>query len=209
MRRAAPADFGGISYARLDEMPGLCWPCPTEDHPGTPILHVGGHFATPSGKAVLTPVPFVHEGRAPDNAYPFTLLTGRRVYHFGTGTMTRRAKLLAQIGPEALIELNPADAAALAVREDDFVKVSTFSGEVIAKAWVTERVPPGMVFATHHFWEANANEAAGESKTTPAQVVKSSAAAARTSLVEKQAEYLPELERSTTARRLVYRQAAR
>ncbi len=209
MRRVAPADFSGISYARLEKMPGLCWPCPTEDHPGTPILHVGGHFATQSGKAALTPVPFVDKGRAPDNAYPFTLLTGRRVYHFGTGTMTRRAKLLAQIGPEALIELNPADAAALAVREDDFVKVSTPHGEIIAKAWVTERVPAGTVFATHHFWEANANEAADGGKSTPAQVVKSSILEVRSALVEKNVEYRPELERSTAARLRAYGHAAR
>jgi len=200
VRRAAPEDYAGITYARLDQTHGLYWPCPTEDHPGTPILHIGGHFATPSGKAALTPVRFVADTQAPDDAYPFTLLTGRRVYHFLTATMTRRAPLLAQIGPEALIELNPGDANALAVRDGDFIKVGTLRGEVIAKAWVTERVPPGTVFATFHFWEANANEAEGASKSTPARVARSSITEARSALAQKHADYRPELERTTAAR---------
>ena len=199
VRRSAPAKFGGISYIRLEQAHGLCWPCPAEDHPGTPVLHAGGHFATPSGKAALVPVPFVDVAPARDGAFPFVLLIGRRVYHFGTGTMTRRAPLLAQIGPEALIEIHPADAAALAVRDGDFIEVGTALGEVVAKAWVTERVLPGTVFATSHFWEANANEAAGASGRTPARVAKISATAARTALALKRAEYRPDLERAVAS----------
>jgi formate dehydrogenase major subunit len=200
MRHAAPTAYGGISYARLDTAHGLCWPCPAEDHPGTPILHLGGNFLTPSGKAVLTPVPSVDDATVRDEAYPFTLITGHRVYHFGTGTMTRRAKLLAQIGPEALIELNPDDAVALAVRDGEFIKVTTAHGEVVAKAWVTERVPRKNLFATFHFWEANINEAAGASRTTPARVAKSSIGESRTALARKRAEYRPGLERIATVR---------
>jgi formate dehydrogenase major subunit len=199
VRRTAPAKFGGISYIRLEQAHGLCWPCPAEDHPGTPVLHAGGHFATPSGKAALVPVPFVDVAPARDGAFPFVLLTGRRVCHFGTATMTRRAPLLAQIGPEALIEINPADAAALTVRDGDFIGVATALGEVVAKAWVTERVLPGTVFATFHFWEANANEAAGASGRTPARVAKISATAARTALALKRAEYRPDLERAVAS----------
>ena len=114
--------------------------------------------------------------------------------------MTRRAPLLSQIGPEALIELNPGDATALAIRDGDFIKVSTTRGEVIAKAWVTERVPQGNLFASFHFWEANINEAAGASKSTPAQVAKSSFAEARTALAQKRADYRPDLERAAVAR---------
>jgi formate dehydrogenase major subunit len=190
-----------MSYARLNQTPGLCWPCPTEDHPGTPILHVGGHFATSSGKAVLTPVAFVAETPKPDGDYKFMLFTGRRVYHFGTGTMTRRARLLADIGPEELIELHPGDADALSVREGDFIKVSTPHGAIVAKAWITGRVPPGTVFATFHFWEANAHEAAGAAKRTPANVTKISSADARADLAQKTGSYRPDLERTTTARR--------
>ncbi len=209
VRRAAPQNYAGISYARLDQTHGLCWPCPAEDHPGTPILHLGGHFATPSGKAALAPVAFVADAQAPDDAYPSTLLTGQRVYHFGTGTMTRRAPLLAQIGPEALIELNPGDSRALGVREGDFIKVSTPRGEVVAKAWITDRVPPGTVFATCHFWEANVNEATGASKIMPARVAKSSIAEACSALLQKHAEYRPDLERTTAVRMQAYKQVAR
>ena len=73
-------------------------------------------------------------------------------------------------------------------------------GEVIAKAWVTERVPRGQLFGSFHFWEANINEAAGASKSTPAQVAKSSFAEARTALAQKRADYRPDLERAAVAR---------
>jgi formate dehydrogenase alpha subunit len=225
VRRVVPADYAGMSYVRLDQMPGLFWPCPDEDHPGTPILHMGGKFATPSGKAELKPVLFHpiavpeeqrkafdapiigHIAERPDAEYPFTLTTGRRVYHYHTGTMTRRAPLLEQIGPEELIELNPEDAKALTVHEGDYIKVSTRRGTVVAKAWITERVPPRVVFSTFHYWEAASNEETSaenldpycgipEYKMSAAKVAKSSSAEAQASLAAKRAFYRPDVERA-------------
>jgi len=226
LRHVVPAIYGGMSYTRLDGSHGLAWPCPTEDHPGTPVLHQGGHFTTPSGKAALKPVLFhpisVPEGdrkafeapiighiaERPDDEFPFMLTTGRRVYHYHTGTMTRKAPLLAQLGPEELIELNPADANVLDVREGDYIKVITRRGAVIAKAWITSRVPPHVVFGTFHYWEASCNEETNadnldplsgipEFKISAAKVEKSSLAEARANIESKRDFYRQDLERTT------------
>ncbi len=223
VRQVVPAQHGGMSYERLANLPGLCWPCPSEDHPGTPILHAGGVFETPSGKAELKPVLFhpisvPEEQRAsfndpiigniaerPDQDYPFMLTTGRRVYHYHTGTMTRRSPLLEQIAPEELIELSPQDAKKLDVRDGEYIKVSTRRGTVVAKAWLTERVPPGVVFSTFHFWEAASNEETHadeldpycgipEYKISAARVVKSSVAEAQASVMAKRQYYREDVE---------------
>jgi formate dehydrogenase major subunit len=176
VRRVGPARFGGISYERLDRLPGIQWPCPSEDHPGTEFLYEGGVFLKPDGKAHLRPVLFdpytIPDGAAlgfkdaicghiyehADAQYPFIVTTGRRVMHYHTGTMTRKSPLLEQLAPEEKIELNPADAAKLGVREGDYIKVETRRGFIISRAWVTERVAPGNLFSTFHFWESCCNE---------------------------------------------------
>ena len=176
VRRLVPEKFGGISYRRLDQERGICWPCPVKDHPGTPILYQNGKFSTPSGKAGLRPVLFAPEGlpeakissfpqalagqiaERPDEEFPFVLTTGRRVYHYHTGTMTRRSAPLNQVGPGQLVEINPLDAARLGIGDGDPVKLTTRRGQIAARAWLTERVPEKTVFTTFHFWEANVNE---------------------------------------------------
>jgi len=176
VRRVVPATYGGISYARLEQEPGLCWPCPDENHPGTPILHQGGLFATPTQKAELRPVLFdpdilpkekgiVYErpmlgciAEHTDTEYPFLLTTGRRVYHYHTGTMTRKSPVLHQLAPEERIELNPADAKELGVRDGDFIRVETRRGYIVARSMVTDRVQPHTIFGTFHYWEACCNE---------------------------------------------------
>lgn len=228
VRRVVPKTFGGISYARLDKLPGLSWPCPSEDHPGTPILHKDGHFTMASGKAQLTPVLFdpnvlpdaktkgfthaitAHVVEHADTAYPFILTTGRRVYNYHTGTMTRKSPLLEQLAPEERIELNPADAKELGVADGDFIKLSTRRGKSIARAWVTERVAPKNVFSTFHYWEANCNELTNaqsldpicgipEYKVSAAKVEKSSAAEAKSWRDWIQGEYRVAVERATNA----------
>ncbi|WP_035693399.1 formate dehydrogenase subunit alpha [Azospirillum halopraeferens] len=231
VRRVVPATFGGISYARIDKQDGLCWPCPDEAHPGTPILHRDGTFMRAGGQALLKAVLFdpktLPEEKAkqfeaplagriaehPDAEYPFLLTTGRRVYHYHTGTMTRKSPLLDQIAPEELIELNPEDATALKVANRDFIKITTRRGHIVARAWVTERVPPKTVFGTFHFWEASSNELTSgdtldpvcgipEFKISAARVEKSSPAEAAKWLETIRDAYRVSLERATTARRL-------
>jgi formate dehydrogenase major subunit len=176
VRRAAPSKYAGITYARLDLLPGILWPCPSEDHPGTEYLYEGGVFAKPDGKAQMRPVLFdphtIPDGQAlgfkdaisghiyehVDDEYPFMMTTGRKVMHYHTGTMTRKSHLLEQLAPEEKIEINPGDAARLSVREGDYIRVQTRRGFIVARAWVTQRVAPGNLFSTFHYWEACCNE---------------------------------------------------
>jgi len=152
IRNLTPS-YGGISYHRL-ENGGLQWPCPTDDHPGTPILHVNTFVR---GKGRFVPLKNIPPAELPDENYPLILTTGRSLYHFHTGTMTRKVVGLNNIEPESTVEINPRDASQLGITQDDKVKVSSRRGEVITKAKVTEASPPGVVFMTFHFAESPAN----------------------------------------------------
>jgi len=145
--------YGGITYNRIDPV-GLQWPCPTLDHPGTPILHAG-KFSRGLGK--FHAVEWQPAAEMPDEQYPFLLTTGRVLYHWHGGDMTRRSAGLDALYPEALVEINPQDAAKLAIANGDMVKVASRRGEVVAKAEVVDRPDPGVVFMTFHFQEAAAN----------------------------------------------------
>ena len=152
IRHLTPS-YGGINYQRL-ENGGLQWPCPTDDHPGTSILHVNTFVR---GKGRFVPLKYVPPAELPDENYPLILTTGRSLYHFHTGTMTRKVVGLNNIEPESTVEINPRDASQLGITQDDKVKVSSRRGEVITKAKVTEASPPGVVFMTFHFAESPAN----------------------------------------------------
>jgi len=152
IRHVTPS-YGGISYQRL-ENGGLQWPCPTDDHPGTPILHVNTFVR---GKGRFIPLGYVPSGESPDEDYPLILTTGRSLYHFHTGTMTRKIAGLNIIEPEGTVEISPKDALQLGIAQGDKVRVSSRRGEVLTKAKVTEVSPPGVVFMTFHFAESPAN----------------------------------------------------
>ncbi len=145
--------YGGITYERLEEC-GLQWPCPTKDHPGTPILHVG-RFVCGLGK--FTPLQYKPPAELPDNEYPLVLTTGRNLYHYHTGTMTRKVAGLNTLEPEGVIEINPADASELKIKDGDKVKVISRRGEVTAKTKITEKSPPKVVYMTFHFAESAVN----------------------------------------------------
>jgi predicted molibdopterin-dependent oxidoreductase YjgC len=145
--------YGGITYQRI-EQGGLQWPCRTIDDPGTPILHVG-KFSRGLGR--FHAVEWQPAKEMPDEEYPFLLTTGRVLFHFHGGTMTRRSVGLDEIYPEALIEINPQDAEKLGIGDGDMVRVASRRGEVVAKAEVVDRPSAGVVFMTFHFQEAAAN----------------------------------------------------
>jgi formate dehydrogenase alpha subunit len=152
IRNLTPS-YGGISYQRL-ENGGLQWPCPLDDHPGTPILHTDIFVR---GKGRFVPLKYVPSGESPDEEYPLILTTGRSLYHFHTGTMTRKVTGLNIIEPEGTVEINPQDASKLSISQGDKVKISSRRGEVITKAKITETLPPGVVFMAFHFAESAAN----------------------------------------------------
>jgi len=147
--------IGGMSYERL-ERESLKWPCPTEDHPGTDYLFAES-FNREGGKALFSVVPFVASDELPDKEYPYVLTTGRELFHYHTGTMTRRSKGLDKVAPEPFVELNPADADVLGVGNGEKLTVSSRRGKIRLKARVSSIVPPNVVFIPFHYKEAAAN----------------------------------------------------
>ncbi len=147
--------YAGVSHQRLEDGETLQWPVKDQDHPGTPILHVG-QFSR--GKGQFNPIEDVPPAELPDKEFPMILSTGRVLYHWHGGQMTRRSKGLLEIYPEALIEVNDLDAEKMGLNGNKRVRVSSRRGTIEAEAMVTDRVPPGMVFANFHFPEASANE---------------------------------------------------
>lgn len=145
--------YGGIYYNRL-EKEGLQWPCLDVNHLGTKYLHKN-KFSR--GKGKFTAVEFKAAAELPDEEYPLLLTTGRVLYHFHTGTVTRRSKGLNEIYPDALVEISPHDAEELKIKNGEFVEVSSRRGKIRAKAKVTEKSGRGEVFISFHFKEAAAN----------------------------------------------------
>jgi len=146
--------YGGITYRRL-EKGGLQWPCPTAEHPGTPILHTEKFTR---GKGQFVPLEYKPPAESPDDEYPLLLTTGRNLFQFHTGTMSRKVKGLNVFMGEELVEMNPRDASALGIADGDTVKVASRRGEVTAKARVTDVSPAGVVFMTFHFAESPTNQ---------------------------------------------------
>lgn len=153
MRRLTPS-YSGMTYARL-EGKGLQWPCPNERHPGTAILHRDGKFVR--GKGLFSPVEYIEPAESPDSEYPLILTTGRNLYHYHTGTMTRRCQALNQHVPEAEVEISPALAAKLRIENGETVRLSTRRGSIEVKAKVTDILDEDVVFMTFHFAEAAVN----------------------------------------------------
>ncbi len=152
---AVTPSYAGITYQRLERGDRLQWPVPNLEHPGTPILHTKG-FARGLGR--FMPIDHIPPAERPDDDYPFVLSTGRVLYHWHGGEMTRRAESLMSLYSQALIEVNPQDAEKMDLQVGADVRVTSRRGVIQAKAWVTERVPPGMVYANFHFPEASANQ---------------------------------------------------
>jgi predicted molibdopterin-dependent oxidoreductase YjgC len=163
---ALTPSYAGISHERLERGERLQWPVVDATHPGTPILHVG-QFARGRGK--FTPIDHVPPAELPDDEYPMLLTTGRVLYHWHGGEITRRARGLLDIYRQALVEVNPDDAQRMDIRrspEDtgslpgagiQRVRVTSRRGSIEALAWVTDRVPPGVIHANFHFPGASAN----------------------------------------------------
>jgi len=145
--------YAGMSYVRLG-LEGLQWPCPSSDHPGTPVLH-RGLFAR--GKALFAPVRHRPPSEEPDADYPLVLSTGRMYAHFHTATMTGNSPHLQAQADKGFVEIHPADASKLGIGKDDTVRLVSRRGRVEARARLTSVIPRGMVFMTFHFPGSPAN----------------------------------------------------
>ncbi len=145
--------MAGMSYARLDKG-GLQWPCPTRGHRGTPHLFKEGF---PRGKGRFTVVSYKPSLEQTDKEFPFLLTTGRLLFQYHTGSMTRRVKPIDAVSHESYIEINPDDAGVLKVKDGMPVKVTSRRGSITVKAKVSARPVKGVVFIPFHFKEAAAN----------------------------------------------------
>ncbi len=146
--------YGGITYERLEELGSLQWPCPAVDHAGTPYLHKG-KFSRGLGKFFA--LEFKEPNELPNDDYPFTLTTGRLMFHFHTGTMTRRSKKLDSEVREAYIEINVDDAKKIGLNGHKRVRVSSRRGQIELGVRITDDIKRGIVFIPFHFAEAAAN----------------------------------------------------
>jgi formate dehydrogenase (NADP+) alpha subunit len=145
--------MAGLSHERIKEV-GIPWPCPTPEHPGTPVLHKE-KFTRGLGK--FHAVPFRPAAELPDAEYPFVFTTGRMLFQYHTGTMTRRNRGIEAYAGKPFVEINPADAEKLGVKDGEPVQLTSRRGTVTVPAKVTDRTAPGILFMTFHFREAAAN----------------------------------------------------
>jgi formate dehydrogenase (NADP+) alpha subunit len=145
--------YGGMDYRRLTG-DGLIWPCPDRQHPGTPILHTQ-QFSR--GLGLFHAVQAQTQAEETDEEFPLILTTGRILYHYHTGTMTRRSEPLDWREPRGYAEINEADAISANIRDGGWVVIKSRRGQVRVQARVGERVTTGTVFLAFHWKEAPAN----------------------------------------------------
>jgi predicted molibdopterin-dependent oxidoreductase YjgC len=145
----------GVTYAGLKGT-GLQYPVLTPDSKGTPFLF-NDSFPTADGRALFVPVEYVAPEELPDAEYPFVMNTGRQMYHWHTGTMSRRSQGLDSREPIPVVDINPRDALELGVGEGDTVRVSSRRGSMLIGARLSERQARGQIFIPFHVLEAAAN----------------------------------------------------
>ncbi|MCC7339139.1 MAG: molybdopterin oxidoreductase family protein [Pirellulaceae bacterium] len=162
--RGGVADYYGITWEKIEQQYGVCWPCPSEDHPGTPRLFEpgtpnpiagdAGPFYFPDGKARFNVAEYSAPKEDVDAEYPVILTTGRVVSQFLSGTQTRRIGPLVDQYPEPRVEIHPQLAAKLGVVEGDWTTVTSRRGEIVLKAQVVKTIRPDTVFVPYH-WAGN------------------------------------------------------
>ncbi|SEQ89878.1 formate dehydrogenase major subunit [Solimonas aquatica] len=145
--------FQGVSYARLDEMGSIQWPCNEQQPQGTPTMHVG-EFVRGKGRFMITEYVPTHE--KVNTRYPLILTTGRILSQYNVGAQTRRTENVAWHHEDRL-EIHPSDAEARGIVENDWVGIASRAGETVLRAHLTDRVQPGVVYTTFHFPESGAN----------------------------------------------------
>jgi assimilatory nitrate reductase catalytic subunit len=145
------ADYSGITYERIERQMGVFWPCPAEDHPGTPRLFEGGRFAHAGGRARFHAVEYRPPAEVVDEEYPIILTTGRVGSQFLSGAQTRRIGPLVAQQPEPRVEVHPQLAARLGVRDGEKVRVVSRRGSVELEAMVVATIRPDTIFMPYHW----------------------------------------------------------
>jgi assimilatory nitrate reductase catalytic subunit len=144
------ADYAGITYERIQHEDGVFWPCPSEDHPGTPRMFLE-RFGTPDGRARFHRVEFKGAAEQPDQDYPLYLTTGRIMAQYQSGTQTRRVPKLLELAPQAFVQIHPSMARMYGIEEGDPVQLTTRRGKATAAAQLTNTIRMDTVFMPFHF----------------------------------------------------------
>jgi assimilatory nitrate reductase catalytic subunit len=153
LRRASAggdADYSGISYERIAAEDGVFWPCPTDDHAGTPRMFLD-RFATPDGRARFHPVEYRPTAEQPDDEYPLYLTTGRVMAHYQSGTQTRRIVALQGAQPEAFVEIHPSTAKNIGIGTGELVRVTTRRGNALMIARLSTGIRMDTLFVPFHW----------------------------------------------------------
>ena len=145
--------YAGITYERI-EYEGLHWPCPTAEHPGTPILH---REQFTRGKGLFHAIDYIAPAEMTDEEYPLYLTTGRLLYQYHTGTMTMKTGGLNAIAPEAFVEISPQDARNYELEEGMLVNIASRRGDIQARIKISRKAVDGTVFIPFHYAAAAAN----------------------------------------------------
>jgi assimilatory nitrate reductase catalytic subunit len=159
--RGGIADYYGVTYEKVEAQQGVFWPCPTEEHTGTPrLFELGswnpiaqgqGSFYFPDGKARFNVTPYTPPMEEVDDEYPLMLTTGRVISHFLSGVQTRRIKPLVDHCPEPYIEVHPTLAAKLGLKDGDWATAETRRGTCTLRVRVVKTIRPDTIFIPYHW----------------------------------------------------------
>jgi formate dehydrogenase major subunit/formate dehydrogenase alpha subunit len=145
--------YAGITYGRI-EAQGIHWPCPSSEHPGTPILHTQ-QFTR--GKGLFHAIEWVPPAEDTDEEYPFFLTTGRVLYQYHTGTMTMKTEGLNDRAPDSFAEISIGDARNFGLKDGDKVRVASRRGEITVLVQISPKAVDGTIFIPFHYARAAAN----------------------------------------------------
>jgi formate dehydrogenase major subunit/formate dehydrogenase alpha subunit len=151
--RTVTPSYAGISYERI-EHEGIHWPCPNQEHPGTPILH-REQFTI--GKGVFNAIDYAPPAETVDRDFPLYLTTGRVLYHYHTGTMTMKTGGLNEIAPECFVEISPQDAQRFTIKDGALVGIASRRGRIQVRVKISPKAVQGTVFLPFHYAQAAAN----------------------------------------------------
>jgi assimilatory nitrate reductase catalytic subunit len=159
--RGGVADYSGITYEKIEKQNGVFWPCPSDDHPGTPrlfekgswnpIAKGSGPFYFPDGRAHFVAAPYAPPTEVTDAEYPLMLTTGRVISHFLSGEQTRRIGPLVDQCPDPFIEMHPQLAARLGLKDGDWATAETRRGFTTLRAKVVSTIRPDTIFIPYHW----------------------------------------------------------
>ncbi len=151
--KGGTADYSGITWKRIEEEMGVFWPCPEEGHPGTPRLFEDRKSFHPDGKFHMHTTPYRKSHEVPDAEYPIYYTTGRSVFHYLSGTQTRRIKFLVEQATGPICEMHPKLAERLGYKHRQIVTIETRRGKLSVPLQITEAIRPDTVFVPYHWAE--------------------------------------------------------